>query len=106
MPGGTMEKYNLGLTVVHEVGHWLGLAHPFNGGSCTEDGDSVDDTPWQSTPTYDCPALGSKDSCPDAAGVDGVNNYMDYADDACMSEFTAGQVARANSIFESMRAGL
>ncbi|QDS69274.1 hypothetical protein FKW77_002289 [Venturia effusa] len=105
MPGGSKEQYNLGLTVVHEVGHWLGLFHPFQGQSCSGDGDSVSDTPWQSTPTYNCPEVGSKDSCPDAPGVDGVNNYMDYVDDACMNSFTPGQIARAGSVYIAMRAG-
>lgn len=75
------------------------------GYSCTGDGDSVADTPWQSEPTFDCPALGSKDSCPGAEGVDGTNNYMDYADDACMNAFTPGQVKRAGSVYTTLRAG-
>jgi hypothetical protein len=35
----------------------------------------------------------SRDSCP-SAGMDPVNNYMDYTPDACMDEFTTGQIER------------
>lgn len=35
-------------TLAHEAGHWLGLFHPFQGDSCSLEGDGIDDTP----PTY------------------------------------------------------
>ena len=74
LPGGEVPNYNLGFTAVHEIGHWLGLFHVFQGQSCSGNGDSVDDTPIQSTATSGCPK--NKDSCPNAPGLDSIQNFM------------------------------
>ena len=80
VPGGSFEHFNRGYTAVHEIGHWLGLFHPFENG-CQAPGDGVDDTPYEALPTLDCPA--AKDTCPQP-GTDLVHNFMDYAWDRCM----------------------
>ncbi|CUA66711.1 Extracellular metalloprotease 1 [Rhizoctonia solani] len=91
VPGGSNADYNQGKTLTHELGHWLGLYHTFQGDSCSGGGDFIDDTPPELTPTFGCPA--KKDTCP-GGGPDPIHNYMDYSDDRCMNQFTQGQFAR------------
>ncbi|GIZ36807.1 hypothetical protein CKM354_000027400 [Cercospora kikuchii] len=105
MPGGSMDGYNMGMTAVHETGHWLGLLHTFEGYSCEGEGDLISDTPAQSTSTDGCPVKPPKDSCPTKTGVDAIHNYMDYSSDECYSQFTPGQVSRIQTLWQTYREG-
>jgi hypothetical protein len=100
MRGGSARGYNLGDTVIHETGHWLGLYHTFQGG-CGTTGDLVADTPAEAEPSFRCDA--QRDTCAADPGNDPVRNFMDYSLDSCMNRFTAGQVQRIDAAFDKWR---
>jgi len=60
-------------------------------------------TPRESAPAFGCPAEGAVDSCPSDPGADSTSNFMQYTDDACMSAFTSGQVARMSALWRRYR---
>lgn len=104
MPGTSTRyagRYDLGMTLVHESGHWFNLEHTFFGG-CNAKGDFVDDTPAMLVPTEGCPA--GKDTCPKEPGLDPIHNYLDYSYDSCYNQFTPGQAARAQDAWLYYRA--
>ena len=106
---------------IHEMGHYLGLYHTFQGGcannDCLRDGDRVCDTPPdQSTAAVRCGD--TVNSCStDVNPADPNNpfttdqedmyiNYMDYGDFDCYSALTAGQTVRMHDAIETVRSSL
>jgi len=85
--------YNLGRTMTHETGHWLGLRHIWGDANCGND--FVDDTPAQASESRGCQI--GRISC---GGVNMVQNYMDYSDDGCFNIFTLGQKARMRAVMD------
>jgi hypothetical protein len=100
-----MAKKMLGMTLVHEAGHYLGLLHTFGEwGTCDNPGDYVADTPISSEAASETqPCTTKLDSCPKAKGLDPFSNYMNYAADACMTSFTKGQIARMQFAVQKYR---
>lgn len=86
-----------GATAPHEVGHWLGLYHTFQGG-CVGDNDMVDDTP-ACQKSHACKK--GQDTCPDQPGLDMINNFMAYGN--CRDTFTPGQFVRMRSSWDRYR---
>ena len=91
LPGAS--PYDLGRTLVHEVGHYLGLWHTFqgNGGTCANtftSGDYIIDT-WP----HDTPDFGTSGSSV-CGGITDIENFMNYSDDVAMIEFSSQQSNR------------
>jgi hypothetical protein len=105
VPGGAFTAYNQGETGTHEVGHYLGLYHTFQGG-CTSPGDYVDDTPYEGSAYTGNQCSLNRDTCPSQPGLDPITNYMDYSYDVCLTNFTAGQDARMDAIVPVYRPSL
>ena len=84
-------SFDQGRTLVHEVGHYLGLLHTFDGGVCSNTyttQDLIVDTPAQSAPDYGT-------SASSACGVtSAIENFMNYSDDLAMYTFTEEQTNR------------
>ena len=85
-------------TMTHEIGHYLGLAHTFNGNSCNGD-DTLNDTPNMAASTASVsPSL----TCPNNTFPTGPNscteehmyiNFMDFVNDQrCYASFSNDQI--------------
>lgn len=102
-PGTYGAPYNEGDTTVHEVGHYLGLQHTFQGGcvsttGCATNGDLICDTPPEGAAHFS--------PCTDPAtcgNPDPIHNFMDYSDDNCMYEFTPNQQNRMRCTIANWR---
>lgn len=105
------------IVLAHEMGHFLGLYHTFEGGcpngDCLQQGDRVCDTPPDQATFSSC-AFNSCDTDADAPAPnplstdvsDMTENFMDYSPLDCQYRFTQGQGERMVQMCEELRASL
>lgn len=99
-----------GRTSTHEIGHYLGLPHPWGDdegdcpGTAGYEDDNIADTPPTSEPNY-TPSNGVCNFTPVFCNntVFG-SNFMDYGNDNCMHAFSTGQKNVMRSILTGLRA--
>jgi hypothetical protein len=104
----------LGRTLVHEVGHYLGLRHTSGDGQLAilgvpdcESDDGVADTPNQGSQSqFNCDFM--QNTCTDETDdlPDMVENYMDYSREDCQNSFTQGQIEIMRAVLTGPRSEL
>lgn len=94
----TLPNLDMGRTLTHEMGHFLGLLHTFGPLNNCDYSDYCDDTPPTRSATNGCPAEKSM-ACDGRPAM--IENYMDYAYDRCMNIFTKDQTARMRTVLEN-----
>lgn len=107
---GTGQISQGGRTLTHEIGHWLGLYHTFQGGcmgglstNCSAQGDQVCDTPPVNVSSTGC-NVGQNSCTNDSPDLpDMIRNYMDYSDGTCMNTYTTGQKNRIYGFLPTYR---
>ncbi len=124
--GGSLDGIvvtGFGNLLTHEMGHYLGLYHTFEGrncnnNNCATDGDRVCDTPPDRSTTNSFSCTNPDNSCgTDTLSnysngnftrdtTDQITNFMDYGNDACHNQFTQGQALRMNAAINTQRSGL
>ncbi len=70
---------------------------------CSTVGDRILDTPGEKNPAFGCPV--GRDTCNGTkqAGLDPIENFMDYTEDACMYRFSADQASRMQDMWAAFR---
>lgn len=93
--------WDLGRTLTHEIGHYLGLWHVFQN-TCADEPPSpfpVTDTPGQQAPNFGC--IATTDCASLATGCTAGEfyqfNFMDYFDDPCLVMFSNEQAIAMNT---------
>jgi len=123
--GGSLDGIvisGFGKVLAHEMGHYLGLYHTFEGGcnnfDCLLNGDRVCDTPPDGTVHSSAGCASPTNTCNTDTlssysngffpfdAPDPIANFMDYGNGACSNEFTQGQADRMRAAIITQRSGL
>jgi hypothetical protein len=96
--GKLSSNYNLGRTLTHEIGHWLGLLHINDNEFCGDD--FCDDTPKVESLNNVTNCNPKTTNCTGKSLPAMIENYMDYSPDRCMNIFTNDQKKRTRAALE------
>ncbi|MFH2142066.1 MAG: M43 family zinc metalloprotease [Bacteroidota bacterium] len=91
--------YDHGLTLVHEVGHYINLWHVFQGGCSGTD--YCNDTYPQLVNSSGC--VVGQQSC---GTVDNIHNFMDYSSDHCRNTYSLDQIDRFHICIDYLKTDL
>ena len=108
---GPLDTRSDGEVLVHEIGHYLGVYHPWQGScmggtstDCDTKGDLCCDVAQSQFRVFDCSS--TINTCPDSSDTDAVRNYMSYSGDDCREEFTSDQTRLMYATLEMYRSQL
>jgi len=106
--GNGASPYNLGRTLVHLLGNYMGVYSIWGVDGCSgTKGDYASDTPKHNAPNFGCPSYQHISTCyQDKLVVEQSMNFMDSSDDACLSIWTTAQKYRFFAYLETARSGL
>jgi hypothetical protein len=112
--GSPLNSAARGLTLAHEMGHYLGLYHPFekncagtDSSNCSKEGDLCCDVPPVNGQSSTCsnPLTNTCNETP-IDKIDQKENYMDYSPESCKYLFTPDQTSLMHSVLENWRSTL
>lgn len=111
--GCSLDNVSQGKVLVHEVGHFLGVQHTFEGGcagvtsaTCADSGDKCCDVPPVASANSGCSPTPLNSCWENPPQNDMIENYMDYTNELCQSIFTRNQAEIMHYTLQTLRSWL